>query len=153
MFHINTQTRLTAVADGTANTLFMSEGYHADPRWQFLAATELGSAARWYIWPSPVSTLGNWATWRLTNEPVNYRLPIDVTSFPPPVLGVAYTLNPAQLDYIRHRLTAYGSKHSGGVNVAFVDGSVRFLPDNTPLSLLQALSTRAGGEVVDASSF
>jgi prepilin-type processing-associated H-X9-DG protein len=46
------------------------------------------------------------------------------------------------------RLGAYGSGHGGGANVLFADGSVRFLREGLPLTILQALSTRAGGEVI-----
>ena len=45
-------------------------------------------------------------------------------------------------------LNAFGSLHSGGVNFAFGDGSVRFLTSSIDLVTLQALSTRAKGEVV-----
>lgn len=38
--------------------------------------------------------------------------------------------------------------HPGGRNVALGDGSVRFLPDSTPAPVRQALSTRAGNDVV-----
>jgi prepilin-type processing-associated H-X9-DG protein len=45
------------------------------------------------------------------------------------------------------------SAHPGGVNVAFGDGSVRFIKDSTALVVWRALSTRNGGEVVSASDF
>ena len=58
----------------------------------------------------------------------------------------------------------YGSGHTQGANFVFCDGSVHFLSNaisnttsvsssNGPETLLQALSTRAGGEVVDASQY
>ena len=39
------------------------------------------------------------------------------------------------------------SYHSGGVNVCFCDGSVRFITDNIDRATWQALGTRAGGEI------
>jgi prepilin-type N-terminal cleavage/methylation domain-containing protein/prepilin-type processing-associated H-X9-DG protein len=45
------------------------------------------------------------------------------------------------------------SKHSGGVNVGFLDGSVRFVKDSVSSQTWWAIATKAGGEVVDASSF
>lgn len=41
------------------------------------------------------------------------------------------------------------SFHSGGANFLFADGHVAFLAESIPLSLLAALSTRAGGESVE----
>ena len=50
------------------------------------------------------------------------------------------------------RFTALGwkaarSRHSGGVNLALCDGSVRFVRDGIALATWRALATRAGGEV------
>jgi prepilin-type processing-associated H-X9-DG protein len=41
-----------------------------------------------------------------------------------------------------------GSHHPGGLNVAFCDGSVRFLAGSVDPKVLQAMITRAGGEAV-----
>jgi prepilin-type N-terminal cleavage/methylation domain-containing protein/prepilin-type processing-associated H-X9-DG protein len=46
----------------------------------------------------------------------------------------------------------YWSFHPGGANFVFVDGSVHFLP-YTAQAIMSALSTRAGGEVVNAEQF
>ncbi len=43
------------------------------------------------------------------------------------------------------------SYHPTGVNTAWVDGSVAFVSENIERSVWQAVSTRAGGEVVDGS--
>jgi len=40
------------------------------------------------------------------------------------------------------------SGHTGGAQMLFGDGGVRFLRDTTPLPTLQWLSTRAGGETL-----
>jgi len=45
------------------------------------------------------------------------------------------------------------SNHPGGVNVAFGDGSVKFIKDSINLPTWWALGTRAGGEVVSSDSF
>ena len=42
---------------------------------------------------------------------------------------------------------AFTSAHSGGVQFAMTDGSVRFISDSIPLDVFRALATRAGGEV------
>jgi prepilin-type N-terminal cleavage/methylation domain-containing protein/prepilin-type processing-associated H-X9-DG protein len=45
------------------------------------------------------------------------------------------------------------SKHPGGTNLLFGDGSVRFIKDAISLQVYQALGTRNGGEVVSSDSF
>jgi prepilin-type processing-associated H-X9-DG protein len=52
------------------------------------------------------------------------------------------------LSTIFDRSCAFGSGHPGGANFAFADGHVSFLRNETSLETLQALSTRARGEVV-----
>ncbi|AGA31374.1 DUF1559 domain-containing protein [Singulisphaera acidiphila] len=45
------------------------------------------------------------------------------------------------------------SNHSGGVNLAFADGSVRFIKDTVSLQTWWALGSRNGGEVVSADAY
>jgi prepilin-type N-terminal cleavage/methylation domain-containing protein/prepilin-type processing-associated H-X9-DG protein len=45
------------------------------------------------------------------------------------------------------------SNHSGGVNVGFLDGSVKFIKDSISYQTWGAIATHAGGEVIDASSY
>jgi prepilin-type N-terminal cleavage/methylation domain-containing protein/prepilin-type processing-associated H-X9-DG protein len=46
------------------------------------------------------------------------------------------------------RTVNFSSNHPSGVNFAFCDGSVRYVSQSIALVTLQALSTRAGGEVI-----
>ncbi len=50
-------------------------------------------------------------------------------------------------------LTTATSYHPGGVNVAFCDGSVRFIGDDVDEDVWEALGTRRGDETVDKGSF
>ena len=45
------------------------------------------------------------------------------------------------------------SNHSGGVNMLFLDGSVRFVKDSVNIGTYAAIGTIAGGEVVSADSY
>ena len=72
---------------------------------------------------------------------------------PPPLPGVPPTPPPpvpwSSLNWQWWmRLSAYGSYHMLGANVATADGSVRFMHGSTSLDTLRKLSTRAGGEVI-----
>ncbi|RUL82204.1 DUF1559 family PulG-like putative transporter [Tautonia sociabilis] len=52
-----------------------------------------------------------------------------------------------------HAIISARSSHPGGVNVAFGDGSVRFIKESIDLGSWRALGTRAGGEVVSADQY
>jgi len=45
------------------------------------------------------------------------------------------------------------SYHPGGGNVAFADGSVRFLKTSTALQTVWALGSRSGDEIVSSDSY
>jgi prepilin-type processing-associated H-X9-DG protein len=80
---------------------------------------------------------------RNASEQINWQLTPSLVAgpFPGP-------WSPPCRDLMYKRLGAYGSGHGGGANVVMADGSVRFLRDGMSLSTLQALSTRASGEVI-----
>ena len=54
---------------------------------------------------------------------------------------------------IDHTLVGASSNHSGGVNVGFIDGSVHFIKDSISYQTWGSIATRAGGEIIDASSY
>jgi prepilin-type processing-associated H-X9-DG protein len=45
------------------------------------------------------------------------------------------------------------SRHPGGVNTLFGDGSVKFLKDSVALVTWRALGTRAGGEAISSDAY
>jgi prepilin-type processing-associated H-X9-DG protein len=50
-------------------------------------------------------------------------------------------------------LFGVSSFHSGGVNVVFADGSVRFIKDSINQNTWMSLGSRDGGEVVSSDSY
>lgn len=52
-----------------------------------------------------------------------------------------------------HTLIGASSKHPGGVNVALLDGSVRFLKDGIAARTWAALGTHASGEITNAADY
>ena len=47
----------------------------------------------------------------------------------------------------------YSSRHPGGANFAFGDGSVRFLKNSITASVFRLLANRADGEIISADKF
>lgn len=139
MFYVRSRVRLLDAHDGTSNTFLLGERSHHDP--EFDAATQIYDP-----WAYPLESWGVWAAGPFqhgsagdvllaTPERINYRVPPGCTD--------------ANWDWETFRVNCFGSEHSGGANFAFADGSVRFVRDSIALTQLQALSTRAGGEVVE----
>jgi prepilin-type N-terminal cleavage/methylation domain-containing protein/prepilin-type processing-associated H-X9-DG protein len=54
---------------------------------------------------------------------------------------------------VDHTIVGASSRHPGGVNVCFVDGSVRFVKDSVSAGTWWAIATMSGAEVVDAASY
>jgi prepilin-type N-terminal cleavage/methylation domain-containing protein/prepilin-type processing-associated H-X9-DG protein len=125
VFWINSKVDVSGIPDGTSNTFLFGERYHKDPSYD-------------------MSNAGGWA-WANYNAPQDYFLstPVPVNFQLPPGTKTGGPNYPED-----DRLCAYGSGHSGGANFCLADGSVRFLTltSTGDLPLLQALSTRAGGE-------
>jgi prepilin-type processing-associated H-X9-DG protein len=141
MFHYNTRTRVADVLDGVANTILFGERSHLEPRWPYMgypsaSQQNIAVLGRWYT--------GGLCTGRQPIETINFKLPAWVETSPPK------PKSPAWFDLYNKRLGSYGSEHPGGCNFVMADGSVRFLSESITLTTLQALSTKAGGELLVA---
>jgi prepilin-type N-terminal cleavage/methylation domain-containing protein/prepilin-type processing-associated H-X9-DG protein len=137
IFFMDRSVRLADITDGASNTFLFGERFHRDPEFDRRQPD---------VWPGfgQLAGLGKWGqvgkgianVTLSTPQPINYRVPDEGDS-----------------STIEDRGCAFGSGHPGGANFAFADGSVRFLSESIPVPTLQALSTRAGGEVVPAGDF
>jgi prepilin-type N-terminal cleavage/methylation domain-containing protein/prepilin-type processing-associated H-X9-DG protein len=134
IFYIDSSVRFADIADGTSNTFLFGERYHRDPQYDAeYSALWAGAVpmAQWGAWGF-VANAGSLSSVALSSAaPINYRVPSG-----------------GDFASLGNRVCAFGSGHPSGANFAFADGSVRFLGDATPLAMLQALSTCAGGEVI-----
>jgi prepilin-type N-terminal cleavage/methylation domain-containing protein/prepilin-type processing-associated H-X9-DG protein len=123
IFYINSAIRIPMITDGVSNTILFGERFHYDPNYP------------------DINGLGGWA-W------ANYNATEDYLFSCPVPINFLLGEPDSGTDQTDDRKCAYGSGHAGGANFAMCDGSVQFLTlvSNADLPLLQALSTRAGGE-------
>jgi prepilin-type N-terminal cleavage/methylation domain-containing protein/prepilin-type processing-associated H-X9-DG protein len=129
MLFRNSSIRFAEVLDGTSNTILVAER-----SWEQAMGTWVGAPNRG----------------RLRAGTKNRAAPLDeASSFH--VLGHAHFIN--VLNDPDGGLDDFSSLHAGGINALFVDGSVRFLhsvtSDGGSANILQALGSRAGGEITD----
>ncbi len=152
--------RLTDVTDGLTNTLLIGErnigdgaldSYQTAP----LTATpypplaSLGSFAAWAGILGPNAGAGTLASAGQSlnySHPTTYIPPVQPPPPLPPIIPTPVDWNALKIQEW-DRISAYGSRHTGGVNFALGDGSVRFLKVTLDPFVLQMLSTRTGGEV------
>jgi prepilin-type N-terminal cleavage/methylation domain-containing protein/prepilin-type processing-associated H-X9-DG protein len=133
VFFTNSRTQLVDVKDGTSNTYLVGES-----KYMVTAETD-GAGNTWRkraSWASGVLN-GDWRYYTNTAaavEPIN--LPF----------GGDYTGGEDQRRFEAYVGRTFGSFHPGGCNMAFADGSVRFMPNNLPVATHRMLGAiRDGG--------
>lgn len=129
VFYRNSRTRLTDIADGTSNTVFIEERAFAKVQGTWVGAISGGYCNEGQYNPDPApGKLGQGAA--------------DLV-----LVHAGTNNNPTE-----RNLDDASSMHTGGSNFLFADGSVHFLRNiraGSPDSVtLRALGTQAGGEVV-----
>jgi prepilin-type N-terminal cleavage/methylation domain-containing protein/prepilin-type processing-associated H-X9-DG protein len=147
------EVNLTDISDGTSNTAMVAEGCNsltAGANDKFSDCFEAGSISTANIPAARTALQGmNWATatlaggsWRgrgytwdegsMWRGLYNHLLPPNQPCWRPGAYGLMVA--PAT------------SRHTGGVNVCFADGAVRFVRDSVDVTAWTAVGTRNGGE-------
>lgn len=139
LFGNNSNTKLVTVTDGTSNTLCLSELKYRTP-----SATGPSFQDSRGVW-TYATMGGNVFSAQSGPNSGTPDLVWGCRNYPEEGMPCAQGNSPFAANFAAAR-----SYHSGGVNVSFGDGSVRFVSNGIVLSTWQALGSRAGGEAVGA---
>ncbi len=133
VFDQNRRNGVTAVTDGTSNTLMFGERHYYDRVFDTSPVVDDRIADWGWVWfgAQGDAFLGSSAK-------INFKLPADFDS----------RSGGEQQVLFEDRINAFGSGHTGGANFTLADGSVRFIRDSISPATLLYLGTRAGGEVI-----
>ncbi len=134
VFYTNSRTTIAGITDGTSNTMFFGERQHKDAEFDRMYTTFPILGWSGWAWVNQENAIGDFTVGAC--RPINWMVPTTAT-------GAASSNN----TWVRQKLSSMSSGHTGGANVSFADGSVRFLANSTDITVLWAMATRAGGEV------
>jgi prepilin-type processing-associated H-X9-DG protein len=132
-FPLNTPVRYDDVSDGTSFTIFLGE--------KRTTGGELG-------WVS-----GTRATLRNAGTPINGVAPVGPGLGPDDGEDDAPAPSPAGNADETLEVGGFGSRHAGGTNFAFGDGSIRFLKSGISGRVFRRLANRADGDLVSGDKF
>ncbi len=137
-FYSDLSTRLADFQDGTSNSCLVGEarqnmigspgpswgsGYHTSSHGRAPRPQDDAAAAQW-----------------LPNYPAGTLVNVDFPGTPP---------NPQKLPFAWQ----FSSLHSGGINMVFGDGSVKFIKNSISLNVWPALHTIKAGEVISSDQY
>jgi prepilin-type N-terminal cleavage/methylation domain-containing protein/prepilin-type processing-associated H-X9-DG protein len=135
VFFLNSSVHTADIVDGTSFTIFVGE-----------AARNTGALG----WMS-----GTRATLRNTGSPINGPgggFPTGSPDTGDDGNPVPADPSPGSVD-LRALVGGYSSRHAGGSNFAFGDGSVKFLKNSISPKVYRHLGNRADGEMISADQF
>lgn len=134
VFMVNKNMRIGDMTDGTSNTLMVSEVFAN-------ASTTTASDWRGNL-TYPENCMFHWNSPPNTTTPDRLRTPLCISTPRAPCTGAFTAFNN------RNIIVSARSLHTGGVQAAFGDGSVRFVSQSIQLATWQGLGSPDGGEVV-----
>jgi prepilin-type N-terminal cleavage/methylation domain-containing protein/prepilin-type processing-associated H-X9-DG protein len=148
-----------SITDGTSNTAFYSERVLGDGNMGLVTPLE-------DVFNGPNGAPGLPAT---ADDAYNWCLQVDISNPAnqfPIFMGAPWADGQQLYQHISppngqscgwlvslRATMAATSRHTGGVNVAFGDGSVHFITQTIDLTTWRALGSRSGGEVIDGSNY
>jgi prepilin-type N-terminal cleavage/methylation domain-containing protein/prepilin-type processing-associated H-X9-DG protein len=154
IFYVNSKTRISDIIAGTSKTALISESILG--RTAASATTPDPRQDYSFALTAPLTSVicGNPRTWNVSDPrgfswaDGEFRCGLYNHLYPPnhmqaDCMGVVVGGGP-QFEYTPFGWRAARSRHPGGVNVLFADGSVRFSDDAIDLSVWQAISMRSG---------
>ncbi len=142
---------ISSITDGTSNTMLVAEviqGKSNGSKTDLRGFVQYGSSSGFATYLSPNSKQpdllndANYCAYPYGNNPPCKERNTAAPAYP------GDTTTPINGDTYAAR-----SRHPGGVNAAFADGSVRYVKDSVSLPTWRALSTSQGGEVISSDSF
>jgi len=134
---------LVAATDGTSNTLMFSEGVQAEGMANATSGDYRGGGRAEVAMFSTYFQPNTRQPDELMGTANFFHLPVTQ----PAMVSVAMDVVPADYPRASNRISARSS-HSGGVNAAFGDGSVRFANESVALRVWRGLGTTNGRESV-----
>jgi prepilin-type N-terminal cleavage/methylation domain-containing protein len=130
VFCCNSQVTIKDISDGTSTTM------------------AIGERASLFVQTPWVGAVSNGTVRTTPGAPVNHSAIEEA-----PVQVLAGVSNDVTLNDVNANPYCFFSPHQQVVFFAFADGSVRPLSSRVPYAVLEALSTRAGAEVIDGSDY
>jgi prepilin-type N-terminal cleavage/methylation domain-containing protein/prepilin-type processing-associated H-X9-DG protein len=162
MLFINSRIRAKDVGDGLAKTALFAESTLGEGPTSIQNRAEVNPATAYAFWSGSPLTPSRCAAAAMWNERDlrgfswangEYRTTLYNHGRRPndgdiDCIGVVRETTDPALTYAGYGWRAARSRHPGGVNVAMVDGAVRFVADDVDPAVWKAAATRAGGEAV-----
>ncbi|SIO64983.1 prepilin-type N-terminal cleavage/methylation domain-containing protein/prepilin-type processing-associated H-X9-DG domain-containing protein [Singulisphaera sp. GP187] len=137
MFYRNSRLTFADMTDGSSQTIMVGERSH-----NLSYVTWTGRA------------IGGWLHKTSSFEGGTDQFAVDPEESFTMILGPVGTENgPRTPNHPMAHVEDYWSRHPGGVNFVFGDGSVKFIKNAITPVVFQGLATRGGGEVISADSF